>query len=269
MVLYQVKQTRPEGADASPPRCEMNHQSDTSPINESQDAARGDELGANFEHSALPPLTFATKSRVWGDRSGVAREPTTPAFLAQGFKQSILSKDGNRCRFCGFASRFNDVHNLNDNHNDVRVENLQAVDPFCHGWQHLGEFEKGDAVVAYLPGLSPQDVNHLQRTIMVALESSDADTREDAKALLNWMASHRDYAARAWGTYDPAVFADALVRQAASERDFREIVFDGLGVVFHPLLAAGAVTGWLGEAYASYPTTSWARVYHDIMNAPL
>ncbi len=247
----------------------MNNQSTTSSIDDPQNAAPDISLGANFEHPALPPLVFSTKSRVWGDRSGAAHESTGPIFEAQGFKQSILSRDGNRCRFCGFASRFNEVHNLDDNHNDVRIENMQAVDPFCHGWQHLGEFEKGDAVVAYLPGLSPQDVNHLQRTIMVALESGEADAREDAKALLNWMASHRDYAARAWGTYDPAVFADALVRQPANERDFREIVFDGLGVVFHPRLAAGPVASWLGEAYASYPTTCWHRVYHDIMNAPL
>jgi len=136
---------------------------------------------------------------------------------------------------------------------DVGAENLRAVDLLCHGWQHLGELASGDASIAYLPGLNPQDINHLQRTIMVALRSSDADLRRDAKALLNWLASHRDYAERAWGTHDPAVFAEALIRQPAGERDFREVVFDGLGVVFHPCLAADAVADWLSGALRALP----------------
>lgn len=242
----------------------MNHPTDN--LNNLPEATDPD---ANGEQSFLPPLTFATKSRVWGDRSGASREPVATAFLAPGLKQSVLAKTDYRCRYCGFASRENEVHNLNDNHDDIRPENLQAVDLLCHGWQHLGELASGDAAIVYLPGLSPPDINHLQRTIMVALESADAEIRSDAKTLLNWLASHRDYAERAWGTHDPAIFADALVRQPLNERDLREIVFDGLGVVFHPSLAVDAIQGWLSEAYAAYPAADWAQVYHDIMNAPL
>ncbi len=235
----------------------------------SNEQPRSGALGANFEVEALPPLTFATKSRVFGDLSGIALEPTIAAFLEPGFRQSILARDRYRCHFCGFSSRSNELHNLNDNHSDARVENLRTADPLCHRWQHLGELAKGEASVAYLPGMSPQDVNHLQRTIMVALASSDDGIRADAKTLLNWLGSHRTYAERAWGTYDPAIFADALVRQPTNERDFREIVFDGLAIVLHPKLTASAAAGWLGEAYASAPVTQWDRVHHDIMNAPL
>jgi hypothetical protein len=228
-----------------------------------------DALGENFEYALLPPLFFSTKSRIWGDRSGKACEPMTTAFVAPGFKQSALLQHTYTCHFCGFTSRLNEVHNLNDNHDDVRGENLRAADLLCHKWQHLGELDIDDAAVAYLPGLSPQDINHLQRTIMVALQSDDANIHSDAKALLNWLASHRDYAKRAWGTYDPAVFADAMVRQPFNERDFREIVFDGLGVILNPRLCASTAAGWLTEAYAPYPTANWASVYHDVMNAPL
>lgn len=232
-------------------------------------AELGDELGANFELPTAPPLTFATKCRVWGDDSGTSREPVAQAFPESDLKQSVLAKDEFRCHFCGFTSRNNEVHNLNDNHSDVRPENLQAVDLLCHGWQHLGELADGEASIAYLPGLSPQDINHLQRTMIVALQSSEAEIRGDAKTLLNWLASHRDYTERAWGTHDPAIFADALARQPFKERDLREIVFNGLGVVFHPCLTANAVASWMNEGYTNYPATNWSRVYHDIMNAPL
>lgn len=223
-------------------------------------------LGSNFETAAYPALMFSTKCRVWGDKSPNAIEPTGPAYVDQGLRQKTLVKDGHRCMFCGFYSQQNQVHNLTDNHRDIRPENLRTADPLCHGWQHLGELGEGNAAIAYLPGLSGQDANHLQRTIMVALQSDDAVVREDARKLLNWMASHRDYTKDAWGTYDPAVFASALVR--LEDREQRQVVFEDLAVVFNPGPYAQHVSTWVRESYGTLPISKWGQVYHDVINAP-
>lgn len=222
-------------------------------------------LGANFEVPMYPALGFSTKSKVWGDKSPGAIEPTDPAYTP-ALRRQILAEGGHRCTFCGFYSERNEVHNLNDIHRDVRPENLRPTDALCHGWQHLGELGEGNAVVAYLPGLSGQDANHLQRTIMVALESDEASLREEAKRLLNWMASHRDYANDAWGTSEPAVFASALVRH--EDRESRAVVFQDLAVVFNPGTFAQHVAAWSQEAYRNLPVGRWQQVYHDVMNAP-
>ncbi len=223
-------------------------------------------LGSNFETVAYPALMFSTKSRVWGDKTPEAIEPTDPAYEGERLRQKTLAKDGHRCMFCGFYSQQNQVHNLTDNHRDIRPENLRTADPLCHGWQHLGELGEGNAVIAYLPGLSGQDANHLQRTIMVALQSDDVNVREDAKKILNWMASHRDYAKDAWGTYEPAAFSSALSR--FEDREARQFVFENLAVVFNPGPYARHASAWARESYGTLPVNKWGQVYHDVMNAP-
>lgn len=223
-------------------------------------------LGSNFDTAAYPALMFSTKSRIWGDASPDAIEPTEPEYIRDGGGKKTLAKDGHRCMFCGFYSQKNQVHNLTDNHRDIRPENLRTADPLCHGWQHLGELGEGNAMIAYLPGLSGQDVNHLQRTIMVALQSDDAAVREDAKTLLNWMASHRDYTKDAWGTYDPAVFASALVRH--EDREMRQVVFQDLAVVFNPGPYAQYASTWARESFGTLPMTKWGQIYHNVMHAP-
>ncbi|CAH2782495.1 MAG: IncI1 plasmid conjugative transfer protein TraT [uncultured Paraburkholderia sp.] len=225
-------------------------------------------LGSTFEKAANSALLFSTKSRVWGDKHPSAVEPTEPEFERQDLRRKTLVADGHRCMFCGFYSSQNQVHNLSDNHRDVRAENLRAADHLCHGWNHLGELGEGNAVIAYLPGLSGQDANHLQRTIIVAVQSDDPAVREDAKKLLNWMASHRDYAKDAWGTSDPAVFAEAIVRLEEEDREKREVVFQDLAVVFNPGPYTQVAATWARESYGTLPVGKWGQVYHDVMNAP-
>lgn len=226
-------------------------------------------LGANFDQPAPPFLTFSTKSRIWGDRSGKAMEPAAAPFAQQGLKQQTLKKHQYRCHYCGFPSIHNQVHNLNDNHDDLRDDNLQPVDQLCHGWQHLGELDSGDAVIAYLPGLSGQDVNHLQRTLLVALHAGDDAMRADARKLMNWLASHRSYTSAAWGTYEPATFAAALMRQSEPDRDKREIVFSDLALIFGPRRYDGQVAAWARDYDQAHPPGQWAQIHHTIVNAPL
>lgn len=225
-------------------------------------------LGQCFEHAAVPTLLFSTKSRIWGDKHPGAVEPTVPEFEREGLRRNALVADGHRCMFCGFHSSQNQVHNLSDNHRDVRPENLRGADHLCHAWNHLGELGEGNAVIAYLPGLTAQDTNHLQRTVMVAMQSDDAAVRDDAKKLLNWMGSHREYTKDAWGTSDPAVFAEAIVRLEEEDREKREVVFQDLAVVFNPGPYAQVAVSWVRESYSTLPVGSWPRVYHEVMNAP-
>lgn len=235
------------------------------------DAPQGpdESLGEGFDTPLLPSLVISTKSRVWGDATPAAMEPTASGFTDSGLRDRILHRDKYRCRFCEFESRSNGIHSANDNHNDVSEDNLWTADQLCHRWSHLGELGADDAVIAYLPGLSGQDVNHLQRSMMVALETGDDDERADALALLNWAASHRDYVKRAWGTFSPAAFADALARLSEEQRELREIALNNLALVFHPIPLASQAARWATEAYASYPLSRWPQVYHDVMNAPI
>ncbi|MNJ55595.1 hypothetical protein D3C77_510970 [compost metagenome] len=157
---------------------------------------------------------------------------------------------------------------MTDNHQDIREHNLRAVDHLCHGWQHLGELGEGNAVIAYLPGLTGQDVNHLQRTLMVALQSGDELAKSDAKKLLNWLASHFTYTEDAWGTYSPVIFSKALLRQADNDKGRREVVFEDLAVIFNPGPYSQVATTWARDYQNSYPVAKWTEVYFSVMNPP-
>ncbi|RMR18623.1 hypothetical protein ALP90_200236 [Pseudomonas amygdali pv. ulmi] len=224
-------------------------------------------LGRNFERPALPGITFSTKALVWGDKEPDSTEPGKKS-LSLELRTEVLRESKHRCYFCGFPTQSLEIHNLNHNHQDVRKENLRAVDSLCHGWQHLGELGEGNAFIVYLPGLIAQDVNHLQRCILVALETGDDSTKSDAKKLLNWLASHRQYTEAAWGTFEPSVFASALIKMEGVGADVHGVVFRDLAVIFNPGTYSVSAKQWAQDAYKASPTASWPNVYHDIINAP-
>ncbi|WP_150119024.1 HNH endonuclease [Massilia sp. NR 4-1] len=212
------------------------------------------------------PLLLSTASKVWRKHASThpGRECQHDAIL--GARSGGADE---ACIFCGFTCSRNETHHRNDNHQDARPDNLGAICTICHRWQHLGDLPSGGAYLCYLPGLSPQNASHLLRTLFVALGSDDTDARADAHALLNWMASHRIYVEQAWGSCEPAVFASALLRQSAEEKEWREISFGDLALVVSPACVADAATSWRNDTYRELPVSAWPRVYHDIVNAPL
>lgn len=211
-------------------------------------------------------LLLSAASKVWRRHSGMQAGPE-----CQHAAQWQPSSGGvtDPCIFCGFACNRNETHHRNDNHQDARPDNLGAICAICHRWQHLGDLPSGDAYLCYLPGLSPQDASHLLRTLLVALGSGEADIRTDAHALLNWMASHRIYVQQAWGSCEPSVFAAALLRQSADEKEWREISFEDLALVVSPACVADAAVSWREDAYRELPVSIWPKVHHGIVHAPL
>lgn len=212
------------------------------------------------------PLLLSTASKVWRRQPGAQPGPGQQQAAMRDITAGHVSEP---CIFCGFACSRNENHHLNDNHEDTRPDNLGAICATCHRWQHLSDLPTGHAYLCYLPGLAPQDVSHLLRTVLVALGSDETNVRTDAHALLNWMASHRIYVQQAWGSFEPSVFASALLRQSAEEKEWREISFEDLALVFSPNSVADAAASWREEAYRDLPVSAWPQVYHGIVHAPL
>lgn len=171
--------------------------------------------------------------------------------------------------YCGFEFDLNDLNHINDNHEDDTDGNKGTICGLCHAWCHLGELKPGDAYLCYLPGMSPCDINHLQRAVLVALTSGDNNAVSDALDILNWMASHRDYVTQAWGTDEPATFASAIALQPLEEKELREIVFADLALVVHPRLFKASASAWAAGPYRGHPVCDWPRTYYSVVNAPI
>src|SRR5688572_14211399 len=124
---------------------------------------------------------------------GIARVPGSPqtasgpgaasAGLSADIRQKILERDQHTCRFCGFKSqKYQDVHAMNGNLADTRMENLVTACIFCH---QCFDLEKTSAmrsgVLIWLPEISQAELHHIARAVYVA-RISQGSMAESAKA---------------------------------------------------------------------------------------
>lgn len=151
----------------------------------------------------------------------------------QRVRKKALERDKNSCRFCGFTSlSYQEVHHLNDDHSDNRLDNLVTACSFCHMVQHIGLAGKNkEASLVWLPEISQGDLNHLVRALLVAQHPgayASAPPRRAARAMPTGpspeqqrisevaratMSALRDReyeAERRFLTSDPAVLGNAL-----------------------------------------------------------
>ncbi len=93
-------------------------------------------------------------------------------------RKQALERDKHTCVGCGFkASKWQEVHHLNDDHSDNRLKNLVTACSYCHMCQHIGLAGRNEeAVLVWLPELSQVQVNHLVRSVQVAQRWAETST---------------------------------------------------------------------------------------------
>ncbi|MFY3175295.1 hypothetical protein ACOTHA_29150 [Achromobacter xylosoxidans] len=237
-------------------------QSEDWTVDESPDQSKG--IGDNFKRPERRQQYLSTKKVIWGREKSSSWAPDADA--VGGY---VPAGQHAGCVYCGFFGYGQEVDNLNDHHADVLPENLASVDHLCHAWHHLGEIAAGQGLMVFVPGLAPADVVHLQRTIFVALQTGTSEQREDAKALLNWLASHNQYVKDAWGTDQPQHFGlamtannvDPLARQYGPLRD--------VALVLNPGAVSELVSRWAQDSYRSIPRDEWNTRAQEVLRAAI
>lgn len=141
---------------------------------------------------------------------------------------------GCECEYCGYPSGHNTAIHRDGNPLNRDDSNLTVVDPFCRAWKELNTLNADSAVMAILPGLSPEDISHFQRTLYVALRCDDDQTRQDAQQLLEWLTEHKTLAEKRFDTSHPGAFAQALHRTAPLQRNGMRTAWHGLSPVLNP-----------------------------------
>lgn len=147
----------------------------------------------------------------------------------QRVRKKALERDSHSCRFCGFRHlKWQEVHHLNDDHADNRLDNLVTSCPFCHMVQHIGLAGRNEeAVLAWIPEIPQHRLHHLVRTALVAQRSADvirSDSRANpsvirtfreaadvAKATLAALRAREPEAERRLGTSDPLEIGNAML----------------------------------------------------------
>lgn len=139
---------------------------------------------------------------------------------------AALKRDEYTCRFCGFrAMKYQEVHHLNDDHSDNRVENLITACSFCHMCAHIGLAGKNqEAKLIWLPEIEQAELNNLMRVLYYSLhwvkKTTAITTRQhttlissirDTTNSLQASFSNREEACiRILGTSDPLELGNAM-----------------------------------------------------------
>ncbi|EAA5258694.1 TraT conjugal transfer protein [Salmonella enterica subsp. enterica] len=194
-------------------------------------------------------LTFSTGQQVWGHE---ARQPD-PAHLKLAHHQS----DGH-CLFCDYASPHNLLHYRDGNPDNAAPENLTVICPLCAAWQSLERLGANDGVIVYLPEVSPEDINHLVRNTLWALQSCDGVLKKQGQSVMDWLIAHRQATEDFWGTSHPGEFAQALLLTPPESRGELQHRLEHLALIVnpahytgHPALAPDTTQHW-GTLYQNY-----------------
>lgn len=96
--------------------------------------------------------------------------------------EKVFKRDKYTCFFCNFKSeRFQEIHHLDDNHSNYNEDNLVTVCPLCHQSFHLNtvSITKGGTII-WFPELCQQDLNHLCRSLFVAMDNRESQIGKNA-----------------------------------------------------------------------------------------
>ena len=123
------------------------------------------------------PLVMSVKAANWRMNDDNSEAADTEF---RHVRLKALERDERTCRFCGFkAPKYQEVHHLNDDHADNRVENLVTACGFCHSVQHIGLAGKyKTAVLAWIPEVSQDKLHHIVRSILVVTQWANGIEKE-------------------------------------------------------------------------------------------
>ena len=238
--------------------------------------------GAPKTAAAVPPLSIAFLARqgvqpTLGVKRRTWRMDDDHAHLADAAfadtRQQVLNRDNFTCRFCGFkATKYQEVHHLDDNHQNNDQTNLLTVCNLCHMVHHLGLCGmKGAGFIAAIPELTQVEVNQIARNYFVAAMIGDQNTKDRLTGLYALFRARADGMKVVFGDdlSDPLRYAQAL--SALDDKAYASAVSSCSGLIrvvpkkeaFHP----GQLEFYCANLRPQFSTDSWSALASQLMKA--
>jgi intracellular multiplication protein IcmJ len=241
----------------------------------------------------LLPLVLSVKAKNWRMYDD-GREEADQEF--QLVRKKVLQRDDYTCRFCGFkALSWMEVHHLNDDHTDNRLDNLITACQFCHMCQHIGlAGTNEEAVLIWCPEIPQATLHHIIRSCLVAERSAEtigtqgraarqADTQKIAKefadgarAIRGKLRSRTAAAERYIGTSDPSELANVMLLVPDEVYDRRAEHLYGIRLLPLGVRKQGndnkmpdIIDTWteVGGIYAPMRPSSWSGMLASVLSS--
>lgn len=201
-------------------------------------------------------ITLSVKRKAF--RADSPHPPGTDKVYFEARKKA-LARDKHTCRFCGIRCKRNEVHHLNDDHEDHSDNNLVTACVLCHMCFHIsfaGIRNRGKLI--YLPEatIGQGELNQLVRQLWVAEAMGDGDMKSMAGQLLSRLDKADILANTVLGTSKAAVMGDFLA--SMSDEDYAQRAKGLAGVYLLPVKEAYGpyIKSWI-EDCAQFKPTDW------------
>lgn len=182
-------------------------------------------------------------------------------------RPGVLQRFVNTCQGCGYTSNSHlDVHHRDDDHHNNSDENLCPACHTCHPYQHIGEVVKRTDVpgeglgkqtrIAFIPELSPADLNLFQRAIGVAM--LDEKEKPFAVEMVRRLAERATVTQQMFGTCMPGDFAAAFASMDDAQYAHREDAVKDLRLLFSARLLEQLGREFVGD-FPTLSVASWQQ----------
>lgn len=187
---------------------------------------------------------------------------------------SVWERDKYKCYYCGFVSKkYQEIHHLNDDHDDNSKDNLVTVCPLCHQNFHLdtSSTTNGGKII-WLPEFSQQELNYLCRAIFIAMEAADqADNNKEEtvgfakiarmlQSSLEERALVLDQHFRGGKCSDPAIFANVLINMPEDIYNKREQFLQSFKLLHLRSRFPIQTKYWKNTSFKDVPVETWEKL---------
>jgi intracellular multiplication protein IcmJ len=163
-------------------------------------------------------------ARSLGSPQSLSKDLSLPQVLTPELKKSVFERDDHTCQCCGFRSeKYQDVHFIDHNKKNLRLDNLITTCIFCHQCFNMDQVvAMRSGVLIWMPEIDQPTLHDIARSIYVA-RISQGPMAEAARKAYDVIMSRREEARRRIQTDDPyvltMVFKDYLTNRHYAERD--------------------------------------------------
>ena len=241
------------------------------------------------DNSKQKPLILGIKR---GQFRSVDKDSKKADQTFRAVRNKVLEAQDYRCYRCGYQSKSNEVHHLDDDHHNNALENLKVACKLCHPYSHIGEAARPVRTLAEQAGRVPskaaalirvpkelkdviraEDLNHLMRVIGVALtDKSEAAHAKRLYAMLTDSEQMREFARALYGEESginsvlPSDVAAAMSHLTDDEYNKRYEYIDDVRVLYAPQYLMSLAQGIKKQAPTIAEPAHWRVALQGVID---
>jgi intracellular multiplication protein IcmJ len=217
------------------------------------------------------PIILSAKRKSWRMMDEHAGE-ADKRYVA--VRDQVLARDDYTCSFCGFrASKWQEVHHVDDDHSNNKLSNLKTACCLCHQCFHLGfAGVRRAGTIIWLPEIDQADLNNVVRAIFVAI-STGRQQEQGARSLYEALESRAGLVEQALGqgASNPAAIGQAFLEMTDEQYASRNERLGGLRLLARMQAFGKQIAYWQSDraAFGAFSDADWPTIFTSHTDAGL